>query len=761
MATAPNNWERLKDIVADALDVPAGEHRERVLRDACGEDHSLLASARELLDAYDDSDGVIDQRTDAWLGLGGPDVLSLGGQRIGRFKLERVLGEGAMSAVYVARQANPDRLVALKIFRTALPLIDARQRFRREAQALARLRHPNIAAIYEAGLHETNDNRAIPYLAIEYVDGVPIHDFADDRRLDRHARIELLIKVALAVQAAHQQTIIHCDLKPPNILVDTEGEPRVLDFGIARMANVDAEHAATWQTTGGLLMGTPGYMSPEQCAPSSVDGVDVRADVWALGVILYQLLLGRLPIETSGASITEVLRKMEGADITPPRQLDPTLSGDLETILLTALRKEKSRRYATAQALADDLRRYLEQRPIEARPPTRAYLFTKFARRNRGTLAVAVLVTLLILATAILSSIGFVRASRERARAERERDRAVVAEKRARGVSDFLVEMIGAPDPISGRRDVTVLDMLRQNERQIEARFKDDPSTATALHDTIGWTFFSLSEFEAAAEHLRKAIAIAEATVGPRDAQTIGLKCRLVTILRWQFKSDEAKALLDATLPIAESGFGHESAVTFPLLDNAAGLAYDANDFATAAAAYRDVYELGRRVFGSDDNQTLTAGNNLALSLIELGRYAEAVAVLRDVLARLDRLFGPDSARANVPRNNLATALLYLGNIAEARRIQDRLIDVTARKLGPEHDDTLAARLRMADILRNGGDYDRALAILKEVYEVRERKYGASHPITLSSRGSYLVVLAESNRTVEAEAFARELSTLR
>jgi eukaryotic-like serine/threonine-protein kinase len=775
MAVTPTNWNRLKEIVADAIDAPA-EERDALIAAACDHDEELSAEAHKLIAAYGDVDGVVLNRdTDGWLGIGGPDVLSLGGQRIGRYRLVRVLGEGAMSAVYLARQANPDRDVAVKLLRTALPLVDARGRFRREATALARLRHPNIAVIYEAGLQDTDDNRAIPFIAMEYVDGVSLTEYAKQHALDRDARIRLIIEVAGAVQHAHQQTIIHRDLKPANVLVDASGTPKVLDFGIARIAAVDSD-GATWQTTAGLLLGTPGYMSPEQCAPDGSSGVDVRSDVWSLGVMLYELLLGRLPIEAKGGSIADVMRRLETSEPTPPRAIDPTLRGDLATILMTAVCRDKERRYASAQAFADDLGRYLKELPIEAHPPTTFYLASKFVRRHRGIIAAAAAAALALVASTVVSSAGFYNASRERDRAtealrrsvaaeqrahaseltaQRDRDLAVTSEKRSQAVRNFLVEMIGSPDPISGRRDVTVLDMLRQNERHLATQFADDPVTAAELFSTVGWTYFNLSEYESAERNLRSSVDLLTRTLGADAIPTLNDRCRLVTILRWAGKPDEARKVCDAALADALRTLGLNHAVTFPLLDNDAGIAEDIGDNPSAIAKYRTLWNAGIATFGPDNDQVLTAGNNLGLSLLNASRYEEAERVMRDVVTRVNKLRGPDSFRALVPQHNLATILLNLERVDEATAIQQRVVANAERSLPPDHDNTRSAVVSLGDMYRCAGRFDEALALIDKAEGMAARHDGPNSPAAMRCWVGRLATLCESGRVEEAISGAR------
>ncbi len=768
MAQSPDNWEKLKQILADALEAEPSA-RAALIEAACAGDAKLLAEVRELAQAHDDSTGILDARTDAWVGIGGPDVLSLGGQKIGRYRLENLIAEGAMAAVYRARQANPDRSVALKLFRTSLPLIDARNRFRREAQALARLKHPNIAAIYEAGLHETGDNRAMPYIAMEYVDGLPLTVYATAANLDTKGRINLLIRVARAVQAAHQQTIIHRDLKPANVLVEKSGQPKVLDFGIARIASADAD-SFTWQTTAGVLLGTPGYMAPEQAAGENA-GLDVRCDVWALGVMLYELLAGKLPVEVRGVSLTEALRRIETLDAPSLASIKPELAGDLSAIVATALERDKERRYPTAAALADDLERFLKNEPVKARPLTTIYALRKFARRNCGAIAGAAGTALLLIAAATIATIGFVKASRDRDRAviaekqaTADRDRAVVAEqqaqreealaraseKRTAAVKDFLEEIIGSPDPLTGRRDVTVIDMLRQNERLLDSRFNDQPLTKAALYSTIGWTYFNLSDYEPAASNARKSIELTEKTLGPEHELTLGEKYRLITILRWQYKTQEAKTLCDALLPVALKRFGREHPAIYPLLDNQAGIYADMEDNATASKLYADLIELGKRTLGPTHEEVLTAGNNYANTLMSLGKPNEAADVLRWVIDGRVQTIGASAPMVLQNRSNLSAALQFSDRTEEALVNQIDLVPRIVQVFGTDNYVTRSAKNRLGDILREAGRGDEAMAIAREVGNAPTADNDESRGLVGGARYLEMMVLMDDNQFDQA-----------
>jgi len=311
--------------------------------------------------------------------------------RLGRYTIRRVLGEGGMGTVYEAEQESPRRTVALKVIRAGYLSPGLLRRFELESQVLGRLQHPGIAQIYEAGVFcdhaddEASNHRAptpIPFFAMEFINGVPLTDFAAGRKLGTRQRLELLTKVCDAVYHAHQKGVIHRDLKPSNILVDESGQPKILDFGVARATDSDIQQT-TMQTGAGQLIGTVPYMSPEQVGGDPLE-LDTRSDVYALGVIAYELLAGRLPYNLQRKMVHEAARIIREDEPTRLSSINRTLRGDVETIVAKALYKEKTHRYQSAEALASDIRRYLKDEPIAARPASTWYQASKFARRNRG-----------------------------------------------------------------------------------------------------------------------------------------------------------------------------------------------------------------------------------------------------------------------------------------------------------------------------------------------------------------------------------------
>ena len=432
--------------------------RGEFLARACGEDTELRAEVEELL-SFDEGTGSPGARE------GIPGEVTHGSPvRVGSYKIVSVLGRGGLGTVYSAIQESPKRTVAIKILRPDVYDERARRRFEHEGEVLGRLRHPGIAHVYEAKVAEifTPDGTMgeKPYIAMELVDGPPIDEWTRTRDLDTRQRLELLARVGEAVEHAHRHCVIHRDLKPQNILVDESGTPKVLDFGIARVTDADLG-GATFATETGQVLGTLAYMSPEQAAGDPSE-LDVRSDVYALGVLLYELLTGKLPHDVRNRSFVEALRSIREDDPTRLGTLDRSLRGEIETIALKALEKDKARRYGSAGELVADIRRYLSNEPIVARPPSTTYQLRKFARRNRALVTGVSIAFVALVAGLVVSLSLYFRSERLRIDAERaekreseQREEAQKAAKEAEdaaaeaeAINDFILNAIlTSPDP--------------------------------------------------------------------------------------------------------------------------------------------------------------------------------------------------------------------------------------------------------------------------------------------------------------------------
>lgn len=740
MADPPLDWETIKTIVADALELPP-EQRPPFVRDACDGNGAMAAEVQALLDGYAATAGMLDSNADAWVGRHGGDMLALSGQRVGRYTLEKLLAEGAMGAVYLARQASPSRQVAIKILRTSLPLLDSVQRFKREAAALGRLSHPNIAQIYESGVHQIANQPGTPYLAMELVDGEPLNRYAVNNRLSREDRIRLMIKVARAVHAAHQQAVIHRDLKPANVLVQGDGEPKVLDFGIARL--VDAEDAhATWQTTLGVLVGTPGYMSPEQ-ATGNADLVDVRSDVWSLGVLLYELLAERLPLEVKGRPIPEILRTLESTDPPPLGRIDPSLRGDLETIAATALAKDKSHRYASAEALANDLQNVLQYEPISARPPSPWYRARKLIRRNRLAVGLASLLVVTLVAATAVSTTAFVSERRQRDRAE--------------AVNAFLNDIIGRADPNTGGKDLTVRQVMAQAEALAGTDFAGQPLVEAELRRTIGWTYHQLSDFPAAERNLARSVELFARTLGEDDLQTLRSASHRVSTLRMLDRYDDALALAEQSLASSAASLGRDHALSLELEIARASIYTDRAEGSRAAKAYEELIPRLRRVLGDGHEQVLLAENNFGYLLMSTANYAAAEPVLEGVLRRAAAAKGADNPELFPVRSNLLTTKTGLGKLDECEAEYRSLSADARRVLGEQHRRSIAIDSEFSQLLNLLGKFDESIELQKSVVERSRQAEGADHLSTIKWEMFLTQRLLGAARFAEAEATAREV----
>lgn len=609
--------------------------------------------------------------------------------RIGEFRVIRPLGRGAMGRVFLAEQDEPRREVALKLLRTAAPP-EHQWRFRREAELLAALEHPGIARVYAVGAVEQ-----APYLAMEFVRGADLCSHAEQHKLSTEQRLRLLASVCRAVHYAHTRGVVHRDLKPANILVDEHGQPKVLDFGVAHVIREDI----TQMTGAGEVLGTIPYMAPEQLS-GEPGAVDPRSDVYALGVSAYQLVAGELPYPgLSGATLISALKILLHE---APQRLSrsaPQARGDVETVVMKAMAREPSRRYASAAELAADIERLLAHRPVEARPPTTAYLLRLFLRRHRVLSAAGALV-LLALVTAVAVSTGFALQARQR-----------LAERDA--VNGFLVNMLTLADPEHslGER-LTVRDALDAARRELEFDAALSPQAVTQLRRTLGNTYVSLGLPHQGLEQLELALAEVEQRSGADSEQARRLAIELAHAL-------------------AQAGREAEAVEQLQVLLDTLGAAPEHAQLRIAARL-----ELG--------------------AIIDLqGRLREAEGLLRAALAEADAVLGRGDPTSLRIAHFLALSLHRQARFAESLALSEEVVRRSESRLGAEHPRSLSAREVVALNKRELGELDQAEAIYRQVLEVRERQFGDEHLQTQETRVSLAGVLALADRAGEAVPYAR------
>lgn len=683
---------------------------------------------------------------------------------IGPYHLVRLIGEGGMGEVWLAEQKEPvRRRVALKLIRGGLNTREAMARFDSERQALALMEHPAIAKVFDAGAAP----QGTPYFVMEYVAGVPITDYCDNHRLNTLERLDVFTQVCEGVQHAHQKAIIHRDLKPSNILVtevDGKPTPKIIDFGVAK-ALTQKLTADTMFTRAGGLVGTPGYISPEQAASSGED-IDTRTDVYSLGVIFYQLLAGAPPIELREVVLEEFLRKLRedeppkpstkistydratSTDVANKRHTEPLtlakqLRGELDSIALKALEKERSRRYASASEFAADVRRYLDHEPVLAVPPSLAYRSRKFARRHRAALATTLAFALVLIAASIVSIRQSIRANREAAASKR--------------VTDFMTRMFKVSDPSEARgNSITAREILDKASQEIDPGLSNDPKLQAQMMNVMGSVYENLGLYRQAEPLFRRALEIRRQSLGDRDKDTLQSMYSLAEVLTWEGKTAEAEKLCRESFDGRKAVLGVEHRDTLISMSWLGWVLYIEGHYPEAEKMYRDAIAIATRALGPDDNVTSKAKNRLAVLFSTQRKYSEAETIFREVLETDRHTLGPEDSDTLQATNNLANALQGEGKAAEAEKLNRDTLPVYQRLYGPEHRKTLMVEENLGNCLKDEGRYAEAEKLDRDALEIERRKFGPDNRSTLIAMGNLAEALTGEGQYAEAEQLLRQ-----
>lgn len=686
---------------------------------------------------------------------------------IGPYALLKKLGEGGMGQVWLAEQAAPvRRQVALKLIRGGLYDAAMMHRFESERQSLAIMNHPAIAKVFDAGA--TQDGQ--PYFVMEYVEGPPITQYCDNKKLNVRDRLELFIRVCEGVQHAHQKAIIHRDLKPSNILVvevDGKPVPRVIDFGLAKATSSQPGAEQTLFTQVGGFVGTRGFMSPEQADPSVLD-VDTRTDVYSLGVTLYVLLTGTLPFEVqqwNKKPFDEVLRQLREEDPpspsaklsaqkgtakdsatnrgTEPRQLVSLLRGDLDWITLKAIEKDRARRYGTPLELAADIHRYLENRPVVARPASTGYRLKKYIRRHRVGVAAAGSAVVLLLAFAVTEAVQLKRTTGERDRANR--------------ITDFMIDMFKQTDPSQARGNtITAREILDKASTEVEAGLKNDPEVQAQMLDVMGKIYLNLGLYSQARPLMDRAMGIRRATFGANDRRTLSTMYALALLLDGEGHSIQAEELERKTLELQKKALGPEDPDTLKTSFSLCMTLYIQGRFAEAEKLQRTTLEIQRRVLGPEALDTLKSTRNLARTLEAQNHNAEAVEIYRQLLEVEKRVLGSDHPETVNTMSSMSVALRDTGNYGEAAKLQRQVLEGERRLYGPENSHTIEATENLGMTMLAAQQYAQAEKIFREVFEFRTRVLGSESELTLLATHSLGFAIEQQGRSKEAEELQRK-----
>jgi tetratricopeptide (TPR) repeat protein len=669
------------------------------------------------------------------------------------------LGRGGMGVVYRAWQPSLNRAVALKVILAGAHAGPAAlARFRTEAEAAARLQHPHIVPIFEVG-----EQAGMPYAVLELVDGGTLAARLAGTPMPLRQAAELAETLARAVDHAHGRGVIHRDLKPVNILMTADGTPKVADFGLAKL--IVGGGVSLTQT--GDVLGTPSYMAPEQAGSQS--GIGPAADLYALGAILYELLTGRPPFKAETPQ--ETIRQVVSAEPLAPSRLRPKLSRDLETICLKCLEKEPSRRYSSAAALAEDLRRFLAGEPIRARPVSLLGRAWRWGRRNKVVAGLAAsFVAALVVGTA-MSTWQAVQATQARnearqaykqARANEVRAKEQAAEARraaaeSKAVLKFFQSQVlsaARPEGQDGGlgKGATIRQAVDAAESGIAGSFQDQPAVEASIRNTLGTTYWYLGEAPLAFPQYERALELRRRELGPDHPDTLAVRNNLALAYYSAGRFPEAIALHEETLKLREAQLGPDHPDTLTSRNNLAETYRVAGRTAEAIALHAATLKICESKLGPDHPDTLQCRNNLGIAYYSAGQTAEAIALHETTLKLREVKLSPDHLDTLTSRDNLAEAYRVAGRLSEAIELMEPTLKLFEAKVGLDHPYTLTSRNNLAGAYQAAGRTHDAITMLEANLKLVEAKLSPDHPDTLNSRGNLALAYCDAGRIVEAIA---------
>jgi serine/threonine protein kinase len=773
----PANREKDIELFGEAIQLPK-ERRGAFLDRICADDPHLRGRIEALLKFNDRAGDFLEAPpTDALKEVRAKVTAGeKPGDQIDRYKLLQQIGEGGYGVVFMAEQKTPvRRRVALKIIKPGMDTKTVIARFEAERQALALMDHPNIAKIFDAGTTESGR----PYFVMELVRGVKITEYCDKHSLTTPERLNLFTQVCQAVQHAHHKGIIHRDIKPSNILVTQTAQgaalPVVIDFGIAKPTTSYQLTDKTFFTAFEMLIGTPAYMSPEQAALTSTD-VDTRTDIYSLGVLLYELLTGSTPFNTekllkSGLDeIRRVIREQEpvrpstrlsslmDADLTSvaqyrhsePSTLVRAVRGDLDWIVMKALEKDRTRRYATANGLALDIQRFLANETVSASPPSKIYRIQKTVQRNKVLFVAAGLMASLLVVSLIVVSVAL---SNER----KERQKAVYASIKSTQIVNFLESMLNAAGPRAAQgQDTTLLrGILDQTAARMGTELTNQPAIQAEMLVLIGKLYDQIGNSSKGEELERAALGLRQQTFGSQSLEAASSLNDLGLVLMTQHKQSEAEKAHGQALEIRRRLLGAENLDAATSLNDLAAVYRDQGKLAQAEAMAQEALQIRLRLCGEEHLDVADSLRNLSIIYGSQGRWREAKETAEKVLMMRRKLLGPEHPFIPSALEDVAWAASNLKQYDEAKRIAAEALVLRQHIFGDAHPDVARTLSALGQLLGNQGELATADGVLKATLSIQLKILGEDNQGTLETLFALGKVLDSEGKTAEAESVWR------
>jgi len=812
--------ERIKELFHAVVNMTAAD-RAAFLRAESGDDDDVVREVESLIQAHLHDDSFIQppdfDAVSRILRDEKPEALI--GRRVGAYELRRLIGSGGMANVFLAGRVDGqfERDVAVKLIKRGMDTDEILRRFRQERQTLAALDHPNVAKLLDGGA--TDDGR--PFLIMEHVDGRPIDEYCFERQLNTRQRLELFLTVCAAVHYAHQNLVVHRDLKPGNILVTKDGIPKLLDFGIAKLLDPSRTDAIT-RTESTVRLMTPDYASPEQVRRQRVT---IATDVYSLGVILFEMLTGQRPYRLEGTSQRALEHAICDTEPTRPSTAAASpiagghaagttrtrrgktgraaarttgagaparasavrreLAGDLDTIILTALRKEPGRRYPSVRDLSEDIRRYLQGLPIQARKDTFAYRTAKFVRRNRAAVAAvvtifAVLVTALVttswqrdvaehnLERAVLAerdaaaaahrAVAEAQAANEaRRQAAEAAERAAAEARSANAVVEFMVGLFKTADPDEALgRELSARDMLERGAEEMETALAGQPQIQATLLEAIGRVYQNLGDLEEARRRFDRALELSDATHGRRSVESALILNSLGVLRQAQGDYDDSERLHSEALDIRRALLPADHVDVAASLSNLGSLRRDQGRMDEAIDLLTQALEIRRRVHGLDHPEVMASLNNLTGVYYHLADYERARRFMEELVEIARRALGPEHTYVALYLNNLGLIVHTQGDYASARAYYAEALAMRRKLLGDDHRETAITLNNLGGLAIDSGDPAAAEPYFRESLELHQRLHGDEHPNTANAYNNLGLCLRLLGRTDEAEPLLKK-----